>query len=155
MKRIARKLGTLVYWLGWPFFKTYFMFGERTRLLVVCGNDVLMVSGWLSDRSWSMPGGGLHTGEDPAAGVVREVYEETGVRIAPEAVRLLGKERYHHHGFRYAYYLFVAEVPVRQPLRTQWHEIADAEWIDYRQLAAHNARPDVLLAIERWQSAQQ
>jgi 8-oxo-dGTP pyrophosphatase MutT (NUDIX family) len=32
------------------------------------------------DRKWAMPGGGLEVGETPAAGVVREAFEETGVR---------------------------------------------------------------------------
>ena len=37
---------------------------------------------------WNMPGGQLEVGETPAAGVVREVFEETGVRC--EAVALSG-----------------------------------------------------------------
>lgn len=46
----------------------------------------------LSDRTnaagmWNLPGGGLDPGEDPAAGVVREVHEETDQRV--EDVQLL------------------------------------------------------------------
>lgn len=37
---------------------------------------------------WAMPGGALEVGETPAAGVVREVLEETGVRC--EATTLVG-----------------------------------------------------------------
>ncbi len=40
------------------------------------------------DHTWAMPGGGLEVGETPAAGVVREVFEETGVRC--QAIALVG-----------------------------------------------------------------
>ncbi len=40
------------------------------------------------DRKWAMPGGALEVGETPAAGVVREAFEETGVRC--QAVALVG-----------------------------------------------------------------
>ena len=38
--------------------------------------------------TWSLPGGAIDPGEQPADAAVREVYEETGVRIAVE--RLAG-----------------------------------------------------------------
>jgi ADP-ribose pyrophosphatase YjhB (NUDIX family) len=41
-----------------------------------------------SDGLWSLPGGWLDAGERPAAGVVKEVLEETG--YGAEAVRLIG-----------------------------------------------------------------
>ena len=40
------------------------------------------------DRKWAMPGGGFEVGETPAAGAVREAFEETGVRC--QAVALVG-----------------------------------------------------------------
>ncbi|HEX5294919.1 MAG TPA: NUDIX domain-containing protein [Streptosporangiaceae bacterium] len=36
--------------------------------------------------TWSLPGGAIDPGEQPADAAVREVYEETGVRIAVERV---------------------------------------------------------------------
>jgi 8-oxo-dGTP pyrophosphatase MutT (NUDIX family) len=35
-------------------------------------------------RWWFTPGGGLHGGETPAEGAARELFEETGLRVAPE-----------------------------------------------------------------------
>ncbi len=35
---------------------------------------------------WGLPGGGMEPGEEPAEGVVREVYEETGVIVHPERI---------------------------------------------------------------------
>lgn len=39
------------------------------------------------------PGGGLHAGEAPASGAVREVEEELGLTVAAEALRPLGRTR--------------------------------------------------------------
>jgi mutator protein MutT len=40
------------------------------------------------DGRWGLPGGAIDPGEAPARAVVREVYEEVGLRVRP--VRLLG-----------------------------------------------------------------
>jgi ADP-ribose pyrophosphatase YjhB (NUDIX family) len=37
---------------------------------------------------WGLPGGGVEVGEDVRAAIVREVWEETGLRV--EVVRLIG-----------------------------------------------------------------
>lgn len=51
---------------------------------------------------WAMPGGALEVGETPAEGVVREAFEESGVRATPVALvgvfdsRLCGTISRHH-----------------------------------------------------------
>lgn len=35
---------------------------------------------------WGLPGGAVDPGEEPAAAVIREVYEETGLRVIPERI---------------------------------------------------------------------
>ena len=51
---------------------------------------------------WAMPGGALEVGETPAEGVVREAFEETGVRCEPVSLvgvfdsRLCGTTSRHH-----------------------------------------------------------
>jgi 8-oxo-dGTP pyrophosphatase MutT (NUDIX family) len=48
-------------------------------------------------RFWFPPGGGLEAGEDVRAAAVREVREETGLELAPDA---LGEEVFaRRHGF--------------------------------------------------------
>jgi 8-oxo-dGTP diphosphatase len=47
------------------------------RILLGCRADT---------GTWSLPGGAIDPGEQPADAAVREVYEETGVRIAVERV---------------------------------------------------------------------
>jgi 8-oxo-dGTP pyrophosphatase MutT (NUDIX family) len=57
------------------------------RILLVDDQDrVLLIHDRLdldaTDSHWIAPGGGLEPGETPAEAAVREVYEETGIRVA-------------------------------------------------------------------------
>lgn len=55
---------------------------ESDRVLLVRGHDVDQ-----PDRSWWFTvGGGIDAGEDARAAAVREVREETGIELAPEAL---------------------------------------------------------------------
>lgn len=53
------------------------------------GRVLLVRSSALSNHPgmWALPGGGLDHGEDPVKGVVREVFEETGLRVAVTGIR--------------------------------------------------------------------
>ena len=59
-------------------------------------------------RWWELPGGGMERGEDIVATAVREVAEETGLVVAPEAV---GRPRWRRHA-----------TYVRRYVRTLQHE---------------------------------
>jgi len=40
----------------------------------------------MNPGSWTLPGGGLDFGEDPADAMVREVMEETGLEVRPRGL---------------------------------------------------------------------
>lgn len=52
---------------------------REDRTLLLRGGDPARPG----ERWWFTPGGGLDAGETPAEGAVRELREETGLRIAP------------------------------------------------------------------------
>jgi mutator protein MutT len=72
------------------------------RLRAVVGSELLMLPGVAAvvrdssgnvllhrradDGTWSLPSGAIDPGETPAAAVVREVHEETGLDVRPERV---------------------------------------------------------------------
>jgi 8-oxo-dGTP diphosphatase len=75
--------------------------------VVVRGGDVLLIRRGREPMlgAWSLPGGLLEVGETITEGIVREVFEETGVRVRPvEIVATLdrivrdddGRVRYHY-----------------------------------------------------------
>ncbi len=77
----------------------------RDCLLVLC-----RISRALPEDAgkWTLPGGGLQFGEHPADAVVREVREETGLRVRPLDVAGIDSHRVEidgraHHGVRIIY----------------------------------------------------
>lgn len=85
-------LGRFSAWaLGPLIYVTSSRFRPRVRVEVCCGEEVLLVKGWLSDQTWSLPGGGVNPGERPSSAAVREVSEETGIVITRDQLRYVGK----------------------------------------------------------------
>lgn len=64
---------------------------------------------------WTLPGGGLEAGETPAEAAVREVWEETGLRV--QAIRLLWEGIYGHGGRTSPEYCFLVEAEGDEPPR--------------------------------------
>jgi ADP-ribose pyrophosphatase YjhB (NUDIX family) len=60
----------------------------------------MLIARWVGPDGarWTLPGGGLDFGEDPRAGTLRELYEETGYRGRLDA--LLGVDAQHLRGLR-------------------------------------------------------
>jgi 8-oxo-dGTP diphosphatase len=56
--------------------------------VITDADDRILLAHWNEGRraAWTMPGGGLESGEDPEHAVRREVREETGYRATVEAL---------------------------------------------------------------------
>lgn len=83
---------------------------EAARVLLLDSDDaVLLMRGFdpaLPDRRiWFTVGGGLEDGEDDVTGALREIYEETGLRVAREHV--VGPLHSDHAEFGFAEYWVV------------------------------------------------
>lgn len=88
--------------------------------VVTDGNRILLcrvARGFPGQGHWTLPGGGLDFGEDPADGVLREIHEETGLRatlgplLEVDARHIPAADNHADEHLHWIRLLFVAEVP--------------------------------------------
>jgi 8-oxo-dGTP diphosphatase len=110
---------------------------QRGRLLLCRLSDVTDAPG-----SWTLPGGGVEHGEHPRDTVVREVQEETGLRVAVGA--LLDVDSVHRpadddhadvHAIR-VIYRAVADDPAAPLVMEQDGSTDEARWFGFDELDA-------------------
>ncbi len=143
-------IGRVCFWLTSPAILMYLKSGARTRIIVESGGEIIVVKMWLDDGKWSLPGGGLHRGEDPLRGVLRELKEETGVNLAANKIRHFGAARYKRAGLNFPYIRYVAQLSHKQELTKQKGEIIEARWMSIDQLNVQNAHADLLDSLAAW-----
>jgi len=95
--------------------------GTNTPFLITRRRSETVYGGW-----WEFPGGKVEAGETPAQSVVRELYEETGVRARPLAALRVHRHVYEHA--RVALHPFVCELEPGSP-EPRALEVAALEWI--------------------------
>lgn len=150
MRKFLRFIGTIVYYVAWPFWIVYFRFGrERTRVLVFQDGKLLVIKNWLGDNKWHLPGGGRQRNETAIDGAVRELREETSLELDPRQLQDVGKAEYTAFGLEYNYQVFVTRVAVvPDKVRAQRVEVSEIEWLPPEQLTPENARSDTLRALK-------
>jgi 8-oxo-dGTP pyrophosphatase MutT (NUDIX family) len=85
---------------------------QADRVLLFHGTD----PGDPTDVYWVTPGGGLQPGENPAEGAARELFEETGLRVAPAELgdpvfRNVTEFSFEHRSYRQEQDFFLLRVP--------------------------------------------
>ncbi len=143
-------LGRLAYSLARPIIRWVVRGSRRSRVLIVCDNDYLLLKQWLGDGSWSLPGGGLHKGEDSLRGALREVTEELGLSLQPEELISRGHYDCRDGGFNFSYDLYVIRLPFRPELQLQRLEILSAVWYDRSYVPTGRLTPEVAVALANW-----
>lgn len=141
------RLGIAAFWLTWPGLWLVLRWSKRTRAVVRAEGKILVVRGWLSNGKWSLPGGGVHRGEDARQALIREVEEETGLRLKPLQLNRVGGFRFSSEGLSFAYTLFSADIKNSLETRRQRLEISAIAWVSEQDLDAKNANDDVLTAL--------
>ena len=92
------------------------------------------------DHKWTMPGGALEVGETPAAGVIREAFEESGVRCQAVALVAVHDSRLCGLISRHQLYAFTFLCrPIGEiPSHFQCEETLDTGWF------AEDALPEAM-----------
>ncbi|GEM_PF-439602 len=88
---------TLVWW-----FNAHFVIGAVAVVRDDAGRVLVARHTYRRRRPWGLPGGWVRRGEDPAETVVREVLEESGLRIRAIRPMTVQREAPHHLTVVYA-----------------------------------------------------
>lgn len=128
-------IGRLAFYVTWPgIWLVIKLTPPRSRVIIIHDNRVLVLRDWLGTGVWSLPGGGLHRGEDPRAGAVREVKEEAGIALAADQLNDLGRYKIRSSGTMTRYEVFWVKLVDEPTLHLQAGEIAGAQWIPLDEL---------------------
>ena len=95
------------------------------KAILVNRGEVLLVRHTYERGIWGLPGGGLRSGEDPLAGVQREVREELGLSLN---FLSLGIVKSNAEYKRDTVHVFTAELASRDGLVPDPLEIAELRW---------------------------
>ena len=149
MKKLWPVMGVVGFWLLSPLFFIYLRLNARTRIIIKHKGKILLVKPWLSTGQWDFPGGGLHIDETPAQGVIRETFEETGIKLSGKSVKSLGlasgrgvlPPRTH---------CFCAELEKEPVVKKQFIEVIDIRWVEFSELEPYNLTPFSRICLDLW-----
>lgn len=128
-------IGRIIYFMLWPAIWVYLRASPpRTRVVIAYNGKILLLKDWLGDGSWSLPGGGLHYGEDAKYGAVREVLEETGLKLKISSLESRGTIYAKSAGVSVTLYCFSISLKHSPHIVLQRHEISDCVWIRPRDI---------------------
>ncbi len=148
MRSVLQFFGKIIFFCAWPAFWVYFKRGYgRTRVVLRHGDEVLVVKNWISDSSWSLPGGGLHKNEQPVEGAVRELREETGIVLHDSDLQAIGTATYRKYGLCFDFYVFSATV-ASYKAHKQRIEISALQWVQPHELGPKTVGQDMRLALD-------
>ena len=101
-------------------------------VLVRVGGELLLIRN--SYRRWySVPGGRVGRGEEPRLAAARELREEVGLAVEPEALRALGEFVVHHSNIEDHVHAFELRLDSKPELRIDAREVV---WAGFHAEAA-------------------
>lgn len=144
-----RVVGLAVHWCGWPFWYLVLRNTNRVRVVVVCGDYVLLERSFVSSRAWGLPGGGMRPHESAADAAQRELYEETRIHIAGNDLRQLGDEQVVDVMIRYhAHYVVVQVDRAVMDMAVPRLEVAELCWVRRDELQNIHVLNSVRRAVQ-------
>lgn len=125
MKNIV---GKIIYIFSYPVILLLVKNTHRSYVVLLVDNKVLVTRNWLSNKPiWRLPGGGLHNQELPVFAAVRELQEETGIKIEASQLTVLLENQMHKKHFSYD--IFYCQLHEQPDIKLDNLEILDAQFI--------------------------
>jgi len=146
----ANFLRRLVYRTGFPLARAWWWLtrprATGVAVAIKAQGRVLVVRQSFR-KGLGLVGGGLHLGEAPEAGMVRELAEEVGLVLSPDRLRALPVLELVHEWRRLRVHLFEAELLEQPALRPDGAEIVAISW---RWPAQLRAEPGLHPVLRHW-----
>ena len=123
------------------------------RAIILHENRLLLVNAWPDGKSDLMcaPGGGVERGTALPDNLIREVYEETGLRIAVGAPCLVNEFHDPAGSFHQVDVYFRCTLLGDAALDHSWQDVdaivTDRRWVTRSEMAGLRVKPDSLAAV--------
>lgn len=130
-------VGKWIWLLGRPVFMWLLANTKRVRVLVVCGDEILLAKLWLSDGFWMAPGGGVKRKERLDIAARRELCEETGILASEKSFEEVKRVTTRLGFVRYNSIYFVLHLDKKPVHAMRWPEIIALKWFSLDALE-HN-----------------
>lgn len=149
--KIWIRSGRWLFFFLQPILKIYLKKRTTTRVFIVVNNKVLLTKGWLSNGSYGLPGGGLKKNEQPFEAALREVFEETAIKLKKEDLKYQGQYQTNNQLLSYKYHLFFIFIKHQPVVRNQLIEIVESRWCDIKLIDQIFVSDEVITAYRVWQ----
>lgn len=127
---MSQRLGRLIFVVIKPFLKFFMSDKLRTRALVRNQGKVLLVRNWVGSQRWTLPGGGLQSGEAPRQGLKRELVEELGLDLDMEEFKQILTTQQSEETVDFPIIIFEIRSQGKTALTVRRPEIIEAKWFD-------------------------
>ena len=152
MRRLWNLAGKAAFYLGWPILWLSMRWTRRTRVIIHTDSEVLLVRGWLSSGRYALPGGGLRPNEPALAGAIREVKEETGLKLESDRMKLLAEGHTKGDGLTFKFIAFTYYLPTWQEPHPRRFELTAATWLPIKTaLSLDDITEDTKRLLSSWQ----
>lgn len=139
LRHLPPSLGRLIYRAGARAIALYNRaFHPRVHgaaVLVRAGERILLVRSTYQSW-WSLPGGRVGRGEEPRAAAARELAEEAGLAVAPDALFALGHLEVEHNHIRDHVSFFELRCEREPEVACDGIEIMELRWVTLTELGA-------------------
>lgn len=116
--------------------------GAGGLILDISNNKLLVVKG---PEKWSLPKGHLEPGEEPYEAAMREIFEETSLRIQlSESAKSKKFDKYIY------YYIILENADQLQFNPIDNNEVSEVKWCSYEELLILNCNRQLKHFISRW-----